>query len=105
MPTSAYGWLFLGLFGIAWLLIAWRSHLPLQGRPAVPPKVPRRLKPRTPACMPGLLPVSSLSDPPCSCPCSCTSLVRDQKPPRRAQTDPHTGLCLSHAHLPVVSDH
>lgn len=31
MPTSAYGLLILGLFGIAWLLIAWSSHLPLQG--------------------------------------------------------------------------
>ncbi len=48
MPTSAYGLLILGLFGIAWLLIAWRSHLPLQSRPAVPPKVSRLLKPRTP---------------------------------------------------------
>lgn len=56
MPTSASGWLFLGLFGIAWLIIAWRCLLPLQGRPAVPPKLPRLLKPRTPldgpACCP-----------------------------------------------------
>jgi hypothetical protein len=48
MPTSAFGLLFLGLVGITWLIIAWRSLQPLQGRPAVPPKVPRLLKPRTP---------------------------------------------------------
>jgi hypothetical protein len=84
MPTSAYGLLILGLFGIAWLFIAWRSHLPLQGRPAVPPTVPRLLKPRTPAFMPGLLPASSRPDSPCSCPCSHPPLVRDQKPSRRA---------------------
>jgi hypothetical protein len=29
LPTSAYVLLFLGLFGLAWLLIAWRSLLPL----------------------------------------------------------------------------
>jgi hypothetical protein len=27
MPTSAYGLLILGLFGIAWLIITWRSLL------------------------------------------------------------------------------
>jgi hypothetical protein len=48
MPTSAYGLLFLGLFGISWLIIAWRSHLPLPRHPAVLPKLPRLLKPRTP---------------------------------------------------------
>jgi hypothetical protein len=89
MPPSAYGLLILGLFGIVWLLIAWRSLLPLQGRPAIPPKVPRLLKPRTPAFMPVLLPANSVPDPPCSCSCPRPSLARDEKPPRRAQTDPH----------------
>jgi hypothetical protein len=58
MPTSAYGLLILGLFGIAWVAIAWRFHLPLQGRPAVPPKVPRPrlLKPRTPLDCPACCP-------------------------------------------------
>jgi hypothetical protein len=58
MPTSAFGLLFLGLFGIAWLIIAWRSHLPLPGHPAVPPKVPRPrlLKPRTPLDWPACCP-------------------------------------------------
>ena len=56
MPTSAYDLLILGLFGIAWLLIAWRFHLPLQGRPAAPSKVPRLLKPRTPLDCPACCP-------------------------------------------------
>lgn len=56
MSTSVYGLLILGLFGIAWLLIAWHSHLPLQGRPSVPPKVPRLLKPRTPLDCPACCP-------------------------------------------------
>jgi hypothetical protein len=56
MPTSAYVLLFLGLVGIAWLIIAWRSLLPLPSHPAVPPKVPRRLKPRTPLDCPSCCP-------------------------------------------------
>jgi hypothetical protein len=97
MPTSAYALLILGLFGIAWLVIAWRCHLPLQAHPAGAPKAPRLLRPRTPAFMPGLPPVSFRPDLPCSYPCLRPSLARDQKPPRRAKTHPHAGLCLSHA--------
>jgi hypothetical protein len=66
MPTFAYVLLFLGLVGIAGLIIAWRSHLPLQGRLAVPPTVPRLLKPRTPhdcpACCPSV-PYSTIPAP------------------------------------------
>jgi hypothetical protein len=58
MPTSVYGLLFLGMFGIAWLIIALRSHLPLPGHLAVPPKVPhpRLLKLRTPLDCPACCP-------------------------------------------------
>jgi hypothetical protein len=56
MPTSAYGLLILGLFGIVWLVIAWRSHLPIQGHPVVAPKIPRLLKPRTPLDCPACCP-------------------------------------------------
>jgi hypothetical protein len=56
MPTSAYGLLILGLFGIVWLVIAWRSHLPLQDHPVVAPTVPRLLKPRTPLDCPACCP-------------------------------------------------
>jgi transposase-like protein len=61
MPTSASCLLFLGLFGIAWVAIAWRPHLPLQGHPAVAPKVPRRLKPRTPLDCPACWPPAPFS--------------------------------------------
>jgi hypothetical protein len=52
MPTSAYALLILGLFGISWLFIAWCSHLPLQGCPAVR----RLMKPRTPLDCPSCCP-------------------------------------------------
>ena len=32
MPPSAYGLLILGLFVIAWIAIAWRFHLPADGK-------------------------------------------------------------------------
>jgi hypothetical protein len=32
MPTSAYDLLILGLFVIAWIAIAWRFHLPADGK-------------------------------------------------------------------------
>jgi transposase-like protein/IS1 family transposase len=56
MPSSAYGLLILGLFGIVWLVIAWRSHLPIRGHPVVAPKIPRLLKPRTPLDCPTCCP-------------------------------------------------
>ena len=41
MPITASCLLVLGLFGIVWLALAWRSHLPLLSHPAVAPTVPR----------------------------------------------------------------
>jgi hypothetical protein len=58
MPISASCLLVLGLFGIVWLALAWRSHLPLLSHPAGAPKVPRPrlLKPRTPLDCPACCP-------------------------------------------------
>jgi hypothetical protein len=58
LPPACFSWGCLASLG--WL-IAWRPHLPLQGHPAVAPKVPRRLKPRTPLDCPACWPPAPFS--------------------------------------------